>query len=279
MKLSTLLEALSNAHLKYLVLTAHEGGHIVLLERGARVIGVFPDDDASNQVWVNPTLLTAEAIDRYTSGTDWNIGGERTWFSPEIEYFIQDLKVGLESYRIQASFDPGFYRFEASPHASGTATWTQQTEWTAFRSRETVRAYVDKQIKLIRDPLKDIADETIETHYSYVGYELHTSISLEQLTKSASVSLWNLMQLPAGGEVLIPTYGRAQVFDFFAPTGPAHLDVSLDCVRFRLDCVRFRLDGAEQHKISLKAACSGISENWNTIRRWLRGLWKRKLRI
>ena len=61
------------------------------------------------------------------------------------------------------------------------------------------------------------------------------------------LGIWNLIQLPAGGHIIIPTVRKSYPRDYFDKTGPSHLRVTS---RF----IYFSLDAKEQHKIGVRAS-------------------------
>ena len=85
--------------LEYGTLPQEDGvGSIKVLARGARVLEVTPAPTQPSALWVNPAV-SALAESR------WNVGGERTWISPELDFFLVDGE-----YRVPEQVDPGNYK-------------------------------------------------------------------------------------------------------------------------------------------------------------------------
>ena len=61
------------------------------------------------------------------------------------------------------------------------------------------------------NPLRYEKDE-LALGVQYAGYTQHTALKLEEPTQktSAQVGLWNLVQMPHGGELLVSTYSKAE---------------------------------------------------------------------
>jgi hypothetical protein len=245
MKSVHLVQSLQQLGLNYQRLEVEGGGHLIVLERGGRVIGVFCEEHSENTVWVHPRLSDLElAFDQYVSGTEWNIGGDRTWISPEVEYHVADISSFWDSYRIQQSIDPGHYKLKSKEE--GSVTLQQNFVVNAYRSNKQLTLDLKKRISLVPDPLTKMGKLGPTISYTYVGYSLDcTLINLND--EPVPLSLWNLVQLPSGGEIVISTRGKAAVHDFFMPSGPSHLSV-------RAGEVRFKLDAQSQHKISIKVS-------------------------
>jgi len=82
----------------------------------------------------------------------------------------------------------------------------------------------------------------------YAGYEQETTLRLiASPDPSVQLGIWNVLVLPAGGQMIVRTLGRAVVRDIFAPTGPERLTVNERSIHFRIDA-------KEQLKIGLQAA-------------------------
>ena len=83
----------------------------------------------------------------------------------------------------------------------------------------------------------------------YAGYtqQIHLKLSADLATKGLAVGFWNILQLPHGGEVIIPTNLQASPRVLF---GEAPAD-RLTCEE---RCVRLRADFAGEYKIAVRAA-------------------------
>ncbi|SFL58004.1 hypothetical protein SAMN03159341_107221 [Paenibacillus sp. 1_12] len=243
MKSAQLIQSLNQLGLTSQILEADGGGHLIVLERGGRVIGVYSEEHSENVIWVHPQLSDTDlAYGQYVSGIDWNIGGDRTWISPEVEFNVADTSSFWESYRVQPSIDPGHYTLDSKE--KGCLTLQQNLVVDAYRAQKQLTLDLKKRICLIPDPLKSIQKFHTPISYAYLGYSMENTLTILN-DESVSLSLWNLVQLPAGGEIVVPTRGKAVVHDFFQPTGPSHLSVLPGEVRFKLDA-------QSQHKISIK---------------------------
>lgn len=251
MKREAWIHSLQLAGFDCTVLPSSNGSAVVLLNRGVRILGIFPDSKTANALWVHPDLANMDdpepARQRFLRDGDWNVGGERTWISPEMEYFVADSERMWETYQVQSAIDPGEY-VSLNPDEGWDAVFMQSVRLDAYRTGETVSFKLRKRVRLAADPLA-VALEATYDDYSFIGCETEVRLDKDDESgthSSVPVSLWNIMQVPATGEVWIPTYGTGRVADFFAPTGPSHLSIGEGMIRFRIDAV-------DQHKISVKA--------------------------
>ena len=80
------------AAVKYpLIELAAQDGSLLILPHGARVLGLF-NSSGDNFFWVNPTLTNVSRANAFVSSASWkNSGGDRTWVSPEADFFIKNF--------------------------------------------------------------------------------------------------------------------------------------------------------------------------------------------
>lgn len=258
MKVEELLASLRSIGIKHALLRNSDGGTIVLSEHGGRVLGAFPEGESENLFWTSPSLAQADEGKRsFLEERYWNIGGERSWLSPELEFHIGHLAAPERAYTVQTTFDPGYYRLEQNDGAvaSGEGSqdggnvdyvWHLAGTASAYQAEKEVSFRLSKRCRLTEDPLKLAGFKTADDDYSYVGYSIDAELASEDCPDNVPLALWTLIQVPAGGEAVIPTIGSAEPTDFFNPTGDSHL-------RLLPGSVRFRIDATEAHKISLKA--------------------------
>lgn len=243
MKLENLIACLRELGLRYKLLSHAEGGTIVALERGSRIIGLFPALDRPNTLWTNPVLADLQASqEMFGKAYHWNIGGERVWLSPELEYHVAKNEP-VVSYTVQQAVDPGTYRFREHDSISETIAWRQEGVARLYQSGKDIRFQLSKSIGIAADPLRF---ETLKNDavYSYIGYETELELAAEGHDIALPLSSWSIIQVPAGGYAYASTYGKSRPTDFFAPTGSSHLSVSSETVRFKMDA-------KQSHKISL----------------------------
>ncbi|XID91344.1 DUF6786 family protein [Paenibacillaceae bacterium WGS1546] len=247
MKLEDLVACLKELGLKYETRTNAAGGTVIALERGGRIIGLYPSSDQPNMLWTNPVLADRSASrELFGRANHWNIGGERVWLSPEREYHVMALEPSVR-YTVQQSIDPGAYRFEGSEQGerSGSIAWRQEGVARQYRSGRNVGFKLAKSIRLTDDPLR-YASDVCTGDYRFIGYEASVALETEEDRDILSLSSWSVIQVPAGGYAYAPTYGECRPTDLFAPTGSSRLTVNQGMVRFKMDA-------KASHKLSLKS--------------------------
>src|SRR5262249_2125638 len=86
------------------------------------------------------------------------------------------------------------------------------------------------------------------TRVEYAGYTLHTSLEFIGASKGTivRVGVWNLLQLPHGGELFAPTYARAGPKIYMGTVGPEDLNVSEHLLRYSMRALG-------EHKVGIRA--------------------------
>lgn len=236
---SPLFDVCLKADLDPRALTTATGG-LVLTVRGARVLGVFLDDAGDNLLWTAPALARPADATRLVLGGQWNVGGDRCWLAPEVElHFANPERPAREEYAVPAAIDPG--RYEVEDESETALSLRCDGELPNLVSRRTVTFELSRAISLCPPPCE-------VGPCSYIGYELSSALAIRYVDRpDAAYGLWQLMQLPPGGTVFIPTRPDAELVDYF------NSDVAHHCRR-AADHVRFPVTGETPHKLGLRAA-------------------------
>jgi hypothetical protein len=164
------------------------GAHALVLPGGGRILGLYPAGSDENFLWTN-------AAPDY-SGKAWpNPGGDRTWLAPEIELFIGDLKRPWETYAVQPALDPGHWTLDSATDAE--LCLTNSTRLRLYRSEREIDVRLRKSYQAAANPLST-------SGLQYAGYTQLTTLELEP-GANVSLGIWNLLQFPQPGTMLIPT--------------------------------------------------------------------------
>jgi hypothetical protein len=191
---------------------------IRLLPSSGRVIGLYPDGADENFLWTNAG----------PSGAWPNPGGDRTWLAPEIDLFVSDINRLAETYRVPAALDPGQWQ------QIGPNRLVNSTRLHLYRPGREVAVRMEKEFLPATNPLPDLK-------LQYAGYTQVTC-----LETNAPLGIWNLLQLPAPGTMLVTTRGVAQPQIVFGA-------IALQDVASQPSLLRWHMDGGGDAKISLLA--------------------------
>ncbi|WP_010267945.1 DUF6786 family protein [Paenibacillus senegalensis] len=181
------------------VLKDAAGGHALLLQRGSRLIELIPAGCRHSGIWFDQAALRKGS---------WNVGGERTWISPEMKYFVD----GAGEYYVPSQLDPGNY------HMFYLSNDLIQAEQICSMLRSSDGRKVDVRIKhrykLAANPFSmSTCEFSAELRsVSYIGLDIRKSIKLLSSPNPSdesvpAVNLWSILQVPPGGDVLVPVIG------------------------------------------------------------------------
>jgi hypothetical protein len=224
-----------------------DGTRVLVLPYGGRVLGLFSPRNEENFYWAHPALGSAETARAFYAGDQWhNSGGDRTWLAPEVDLFFPNFPK-LDRYFQQRSLDPGRYQVVET---DGEFKLVNRLTVSFSRPSQTATLRITKSFGPAPNPLRherglDLPD------LEYAGYTQHTSLELVGQSRAirAKIGLWNLVQMPHGGDLLIPTYARTEPLRVFGSIPEKDLVVSDRLVRYRM-----RQQG--EHKISIRASAT-----------------------
>jgi hypothetical protein len=115
--LDTMISRCRENRLYYRILDTGENARLLVLERGGRVFGPFFGAEGG-LLWTNCAWGDAGAFHGLLAGGEWNVGGDRVWIAPEIQFHVRDRSDPDRSMRIPRATDPGAYRLHESDGAA-----------------------------------------------------------------------------------------------------------------------------------------------------------------
>jgi hypothetical protein len=226
------------------VLQVGEHARVVVTRRGGRILGPFFDGQDS-VLWMNEAWRTSESFSAFLESGEWNLGGERVWIAPEIQYHVGDRSDFWNTLSLPPAVDPGAYTLQRVSQKVLSLRLDVMLE--AHNLGEGRKALsLERSIRPIADPLgsADGAGELSEG-IEYGGYE-QTVTLLEVNDDGLVAESWVIDQLRAGGVLLIPTFSQAPHTDYFEP-----LDGTLSERAPR--GVRLRITGDRRYKAGFRS--------------------------
>lgn len=180
----------------------------LVTQRGARVLGIFPAHDAENLLWTNEAIADSDHLRSFVAAGGWNLGGERCWIAPEIQYNATDRRDFFGTLDVPKAIDPGQYGLSL---LGDGVRFDQTITLTAYNLAEgEKRLRVERAIQPIANPLPSSAMDNLV----YAGYE--QTVTLSELNDTPILSaVWNLVQLNAGGTLILPYYGALESAVYF----------------------------------------------------------------
>jgi len=239
--LRQLRQSLAGAGKPARIIGGPDGVKILVLPHGGRVIGLFAPGSAANCLWTNPALAAVTSARSLFESDAWcNTGGDRTWLAPEAELFFPEYP-DRTVYRQPREFDPGTYRPAVG---DGAIRLVNDLTAVSFRRKERVPLRITKEIMPAENPLR--FEPGRARGLTFAGYTLRSTLELRSGASRTAVGLWHLLQLPHGGEMLIPTCSRTRPRVYVGRI-PAE-DLSVED-----GLVRYRMRSAWTHKIGIRA--------------------------
>jgi hypothetical protein len=229
------------------VFKTSEGTSVLVLPYGGRVLGLFARGSQNNFYWTNESLNSVETARAFFASNEWlNTGGDRTWLSPEVDLFFPNFPK-LDTYFQQRSLDPGNYQVE---EVNGSFQLVNSLKVKLSRSGEELSLKITKGFGEAKNPLRYERGLNLNG-LEYAGYTQYTALELvgDNRKTTHQVGLWNLIQMPHGGDLLMPTFGRTETRHIFSTVGtipPEDLTTTDHLVRYRM-----RQKG--EHKIGVRA--------------------------
>lgn len=240
MKKKELLKRLQDNQIPYMVLQISEDVQIVIVQRGGRIFGPFKEE-GEELFWSSEKLSSARQASELLRGSDWNIGGDRLWFGPEIRYSVSDRTRFWDTLHTPETIDPGNYILDI--HGS-QAILKQRIEMErADTGKGTVKLNVSRSITASENPLRELKDyDKLMENVRFCGYRQR--ICLNGMGEAAEG--WNLLQVRAGGNIYIPMYQAEAGVNYYEPVG--------EYERFLDNGVLLKATGRNRYKVGYRAA-------------------------
>jgi hypothetical protein len=221
-----LVAALKSSGLYTIRIELPAGGQLLVLPHGGRAIGLFAPDESPNFFWTNPFLADPLAARTIHGGEWYNVGGDRTWISPEAEFFIRDLNNPLATHKVPVEIDPGSYTVDS---ANGNTQLVMSGRLHLFHVGRSISVRIVKCFVPAEDPLRSRLNGV-----SYAGYSSYTTLEILEGGKNpgAMCSLWSLLQLPHGGLAIVSTYRMAEPMTMFGTIPAQDLAIHSNCVAY-----------------------------------------------
>jgi hypothetical protein len=229
------------------LVTNPDGTTVLLLPYGGRVLGLFAPGSEENFYWTHSALASVESARAFYESKEWhNSGGDRTWLAPEVDIFLPNFP-STDGYFQPRELDPGNYE---AVRGDGGLQLVNRLKLRLGRTGREVALRMSKSVAPAANPLR--YEKDLDLHeVKYAGYTQFTSLEMSEThdPEEASVGLWNLVQMPHRGELLIPTYSRTAPKTWFGNIGSDDLSVGERLVRYKM-----RATG--EHKLGIRAVAT-----------------------
>ena len=229
--LNGLIKNLGAADKPVELMTGPDGTRILVLPHGGRVLGLFAAGSDENFLWTHPMLDAVDSARALYRSEDWhNSGGDRVWLAPEADFFFPHFP-DTSVYRQPRQFDPGQYQVERSGDG---VRLTNGLTLRSFRAAEDIALRITRTVEPATNPLRHERLIPGQEELRFAGYALRTTLELAGGKSRTAVGLWNLLQMPHGGQMLIPTYSRTEPRVYFGRIEASDLAVEDRLVRYTM---------------------------------------------
>ena len=203
-------------------LTNSVGGSALISKYGGRLLGLFPNEDEINLLWVNPQLKEIIKSKQRT------IGGDRYWISPERDFFYEDPTT-WSNWFCPPGLDPGNY--EILGYDSSSCSLSSAISITNQRTKQVLSGEITRQISLIKEPIST-------SMRLYCGVEFIDDCVIFQ--PEQKINGWSLACVISGGvdnpgTVIVPTKDNPKPISYFRTIPKERLKVADNYIAFKID--------------------------------------------
>jgi hypothetical protein len=237
------VERLEEQGIAYEILALHNGVALAVIQRGGRLFLFLPDGESV--FWLHEAFGDPNAFAKLVDRGEWNIGGERIWISPEVQFNIRDRRNVWASYHLPERIDPGRWALECI--GEDTCRLSQDLSLEAYNTASGQKKLaIERCIRPADDPLRNLTGYLeLTCGVVFAGYE-HTVTLAEADPDGISCQSWGLIQLRPRGTVVVPASPRAELTEYLEPSGSS--------VESRHDHVQIHITGDRRFKVGIKAA-------------------------
>ncbi|MBN1679093.1 MAG: hypothetical protein JW966_02295 [Anaerolineae bacterium] len=253
------IACLDATHQPYDVFSLQQDITIVVTQRGGRVLGPFLPDDTGSLFWMNRAWSTPETFRDFLTTGQTDIGGERLWIAPEIQYNVRDRANFNTSYRLPPQIDPGHYTL-SRPDAQSVRLQQHMTLQAYNLAAGEKTLDIDVLIRPAADPLRFVtAYQHLRDGVLYAGYEQIVTLSERHHDAIRSAS-WNLVQVHPGGQMIVPVSPCMDYTDYRRGPLPENARTRDN------NAIRIPIGGEHMFKVGYKAAhITGRMAYFNTL--------------
>lgn len=244
MNLTSILETFDYCGLKYERLSVGDGWEIVITEHGGHVFGPFSDSYPEGLFWIPASAGEPDEFKSLVDQKIWNIGGDRVWIAPEIQFNISDRSRFRETLNTPKTIDPGSF---AMTREEDRVFLSQELDLTSYNTvTGNIHLAFSRMIHRAENPLRKLpACGQLMQSVSYCGFEQVLDL---QGTSAEDIyaETWDLLQIRPKGTLFIPMYTPLRGTDHYEPAGDH------EYVTERGVCLR--ITGDSRYKIAYKSA-------------------------
>jgi len=240
-----IIDRLNENNFQYAVLKLAGDAAIIISQRGGRIFGPFLSQNAESMLWMNSSFADADVFKTFLESGDWNLGGDRFWIAPEIQYNVKDRTDFVGTYQLPSQVDPGRYVLDQT--AANEYSLSQDMTLKAHNLASGEKQLrLERLIRRAEDPLRNLSNyKDLITEVVFAGYEQVVTLSESKLDDKMS-EVWNLAQIKTGGLLCLCCTPCIEYTDYYEPVA--------DLQTLHSNHVRLKITGEQMYKVGYKAA-------------------------
>lgn len=257
-----MVDRLNERGIAHRTITLEDGSLLLVSSYGGRVYGPFEDPQAECPMWVPDAFSNPQSFADLIDSGAWNMGGERMWIGPEVTYIIEDRDDYWGTFVVPPCIDPAPHTFRDIGHddrgdvlRDGPADQiasrhgSSMTRNGSLVARHTGTGTVEfaavVNVVPAPSPFRYMSGGSDSLRQlKCAGYTVEIDIKRSQ-GEGAPLETWDIVQVPNGGTVVIPSVGLAEVTDYYEPAG--------DMLAVQKGATFVKIGGEDKFKIGFKA--------------------------
>ena len=109
MNMQEILKTFEYCGISYELLDVGDGWTIAVTQHGGHIFGPFSEQYPEGLFWIPDSIRDKDSYKELIDNKIWNIGGDRVWIAPEIQFNIRDRSRYRESLDTPKTIDPGCF--------------------------------------------------------------------------------------------------------------------------------------------------------------------------
>lgn len=179
---------------------------------------------------------------------NWNLGGDRIWLAPELQYNVLDRNNFFESYCLPQQIDPGNYNLKKVNLKECVLTQEMLLDLN-YESQRKKQLQIKRKIRGIRNPLLKLSVYSKENikETPFIGFE--HSVTLTETENDGVLSeAWNLTQLNPGGRLFVSSLPYVEYNDYYIPIDENYQTINGNYIDLKVT-------GDRMYKVGYNSTC------------------------
>jgi hypothetical protein len=218
---SDVIARLAEQRLRYAEMNAGSNLRLVVTKFGGRIFA-FPREGEDGLFWINPAFADSKQFAAFASRREWNIGGDRVWIGPEIQFITQAWaeRPGEAPHRIPWQMDPGDFTLNALDGDERETPICRLEQKVDLKAHTVAEGLARIQLERVIQPASDpLAGAGLASGVFLGGYEQRIRM-LALDSGTAPAEWWSVTNLHPAGDIYFAATPDVRVTDFIQSAPP-----------------------------------------------------------